>query len=94
MASVVTFSKLTKHQASLSGLTTVVAAGNDGQDACNVSPAAADHVITVGGLDSQNRPSVFAGGSSNTGYVALYLKTYKSSEIAWTFGHLATALEL
>jgi subtilisin family serine protease len=53
--------------ASDSGLTTVVAAGNGGQDACSVSPAAAENVITVGGLDGQNRPSTFASGSSNTG---------------------------
>jgi hypothetical protein len=60
---------LSKYQASNSGLTAVVAAGNQGQDACNSSPAAAERVITVGGLDSQNRPSTFEGGSSNTGFV-------------------------
>jgi len=38
-----------------SGVTTVVASGNDGKDAADVSPASTPSAITVGGVDSTDR---------------------------------------
>ncbi len=49
------------------GVTVVVAAGNDGQDACNYSPARAPVAITVGSTNSQDGRSIFSVGSSNYG---------------------------
>eukprot|EP01119_Soliformovum_irregulare_P011824 TRINITY_DN2_c0_g3_i2.p1 TRINITY_DN2_c0_g3~~TRINITY_DN2_c0_g3_i2.p1 ORF type:complete len:537 (+),score=149.34 TRINITY_DN2_c0_g3_i2:168-1778(+) len=42
------------------GVTVVVAAGNENQDACNVSPARAGPAITVGASDSQDRKASFS----------------------------------
>jgi serine protease len=49
------------------GVTVVVAAGNDGQNACNYSPARAPVAITVGSTNSQDGRSIFSVGSSNYG---------------------------
>ncbi|NWF25310.1 S8 family peptidase [Streptomyces sp. PKU-EA00015] len=43
-----------------SGVLPVVAAGNDAQDACNVSPASADDVVTVGATDRSDRETHFS----------------------------------
>lgn len=42
------------------GLIAVVAAGNEGRDACEVSPASARLAITVGSVDQNNRISPFS----------------------------------
>ncbi|MDQ0798050.1 S8 family peptidase [Streptomyces sp. B1I3] len=42
------------------GTLPVVAAGNENQDACDVSPARADRVVAVGASDSQDRQTVFS----------------------------------
>ncbi len=51
------------------GVLPVVAAGNDDQDACDVSPAAADGVVAVGASDRQDRETSFSNWGS---CVALY----------------------
>mmetsp|Transcript_29353 Transcript_29353/g.45184 ORF Transcript_29353/g.45184 Transcript_29353/m.45184 type:complete len:197 (+) Transcript_29353:2-592(+) len=43
-----------------SGLAMAVAAGNEGQDACNVSPASANKVVTVGSTDNRDARSYFS----------------------------------
>jgi subtilisin family serine protease len=43
-----------------SGVLPVVAAGNDSVDACNVSPASAARVLTVGATDYQDRETGFS----------------------------------
>lgn len=43
-----------------SGVTVVVAAGNEFQDACNVSPASATGAITVGSTDKDDKFSYFS----------------------------------
>lgn len=51
---------------SLSNVFVAVAAGNDGQDACNVSPASAgEHVVTVAASDKLDRHAVFTSGESS-----------------------------
>ena len=42
------------------GMIAVVAAGNEGRDACEVSPASARLAITVGSVDQNNRISEFS----------------------------------
>nr|ABL74285.1 cuticle-degrading serine protease [Drechslerella coelobrocha] len=42
------------------GITIVVAAGNENQDAKNVSPASAPNAITVGAIDSNNKRASFS----------------------------------
>jgi subtilisin family serine protease len=42
------------------GVLPVVAAGNDAVDACDISPARADHVVTVGATDRQDRETDFS----------------------------------
>ncbi|MEV4876901.1 S8 family peptidase [Streptomyces cyaneofuscatus] len=46
------------------GVLPVVAAGNDDSDACDVSPAAADGVVTVGASDRQDRETSFSNWGS------------------------------
>ncbi|MEU0157424.1 S8 family peptidase [Streptomyces sp. NPDC006261] len=46
------------------GVLPVVAAGNDDSDACAVSPAAADGVVTVGASDRQDRETSFSNWGS------------------------------
>ncbi|MFJ9624391.1 S8 family peptidase [Streptomyces sp. NPDC101181] len=46
------------------GVLPVVAAGNDDRDACDVSPAAADGVVTVGASDRQDRETAFSNWGS------------------------------
>ncbi|RST24480.1 S8 family peptidase [Streptomyces sp. WAC04770] len=46
------------------GVLPVVAAGNEDQDACNVSPAAADGVVTVGASDREDRETSFSNWGS------------------------------
>lgn len=43
-----------------SGVLPVIAAGNDSIDACSVSPASADRVLTVGATDYQDRETGFS----------------------------------
>ena len=38
----------------------VVAAGNEGQDACNVSPASAEKAVTVGATDIADQFAYFS----------------------------------
>ncbi|HEY5832360.1 S8 family peptidase [Streptomyces sp.] len=42
------------------GVLPVVAAGNSSQDACDVSPASADHVATIGATDQRDRQTSFS----------------------------------
>ncbi|MFJ3584648.1 S8 family peptidase [Streptomyces sp. NPDC090127] len=42
------------------GVLPVIAAGNDAQDACNVSPASATRVVTVGASDRYDRETSFS----------------------------------
>ncbi|WP_433395309.1 S8 family peptidase [Streptomyces sp. CA-146814] len=46
------------------GVVPVVAAGNEDSDACDVSPAAADGVVTVGASDRQDRETAFSNWGS------------------------------
>ena len=46
------------------GVTVVVAAGNESQDACNVSPARSADVITVGATRQDDRPAGFSNHGS------------------------------
>ena len=48
------------HTVSMQGVTVVVAAGNEAQDACNVSPASATGAITVGSTDKDDKFSDFS----------------------------------
>jgi subtilisin family serine protease len=47
-------------QATEAGVVMVVAAGNEDQDACNVSPASESSAITVGSIDRDDARSVFS----------------------------------
>ena len=58
------------------GLTVVVAAGNDGADACGYSPASADKAISVGSTTSQDSVSSF----SNVGTCAPALPRTRETE--------------
>ncbi|MER6771871.1 S8 family peptidase [Streptomyces bacillaris] len=48
-----------------SGVTYVVAAGNDGANACNTSPAAVPGAVTVGATDSRDARSIWPSGKSS-----------------------------
>ena len=48
------------HTVSMQGVTVVVGAGNEYQDACNVSPASATGAITVGSTDKNDTFSNFS----------------------------------
>ncbi|MFJ2213270.1 S8 family peptidase [Streptomyces sp. NPDC101062] len=43
-----------------SGVVSVVAAGNENQNACDVSPASASKVVTVGATDKEDRQATFS----------------------------------
>lgn len=47
------------------GVHVVMAAGNDGQNACDYSPARVSQGITVGAIDVNNRRSIWTGGQSS-----------------------------
>ncbi|MEU4445178.1 PKD domain-containing protein [Actinosynnema sp. NPDC050801] len=47
------------------GVAWAIAAGNNGQNACNVSPAAAEGVLTVAATDNGDRRSVWSSSSSS-----------------------------
>lgn len=49
------------------GVAWAVAAGNDTKDACEVSPASAPGVLTVGASDSEDKRSRWGSGGSNWG---------------------------
>ncbi|MYX17006.1 S8 family serine peptidase [Streptomyces sp. SID8374] len=48
-----------------SGVTYVVAAGNDGANACNTSPAAVPSAVTVGATDNRDARSIWPSGKSS-----------------------------
>ncbi|WP_112269063.1 S8 family peptidase [Lentzea terrae] len=49
------------------GFTFVLAGGNEGQDACNFTPARTPEAITVGASDRTDKRSIWRAGSSNYG---------------------------
>nr|AAF63197.1 serine protease A precursor [Kytococcus sedentarius] len=69
-----------------SGVTTVVAAGNDSSNACNYSPAAAPSAITVGSTDKYDALSYF----SNFGSCVDILAPGSDITSAWYTGSYAT----
>jgi len=52
------------------GVVTVVASGNEGEDACFVLPAASHAAVTVGATDSDDRVAVFSNAGSCVDVVA------------------------
>ncbi|WP_462416944.1 S8 family peptidase [Kytococcus sp. Marseille-QA3725] len=68
------------------GVTTVVAAGNDTDDACNYSPARAQSAITVGSTDDTDGLSYF----SNFGTCVDILAPGSDITSAWMTGDTAT----
>lgn len=69
-----------------SGVTVVVAAGNENQDACNVSPARAAGAITVGSTTSSDARSSF----SNWGSCVNIFAPGSGILSAWSTGNYAT----
>ncbi|MFC7616359.1 S8 family serine peptidase [Actinokineospora soli] len=72
------------------GITTVVAAGNEGQDACNVSPARVGEALTVAASNSSDGRSIFANGSSNYGSCVDLFAPGSSITSAWYTSTTAT----
>jgi subtilisin family serine protease len=56
----------------LAGVMMVVAAGNEGSDACGISPASAELAFTVGSTNERDQRSDFS--NSVTDHVLSYLK--------------------
>ncbi len=72
------------------GVTVVVAAGNDGYDACGYSPARAPVAITVGSTNNQDGRSIFTVGSSNYGSCLDLFAPGSNITSAWHTGSTAT----
>jgi subtilisin family serine protease len=70
------------------GVTAVVAAGNEGSDACGVSPARVPGALTVAATDQTDRPVVF----SNHGPCVDLWAPGESIESAWIGADTATAV--
>ena len=72
------------------GIITVVAAGNEGQDACNVSPARVSGALTVAASNSSDGRSIFTNGSSNYGTCVDLFAPGSNITSAWHTGTSAT----
>jgi len=88
-----------------SGVTTVVAAGNDNSNACNSSPASESSVITVGSTDNKDKRSsfsnwgtcldIFAPGSDITApWIDSKTDTYTISGTSMASPHVCGAVAL
>jgi len=74
------------------GLFIVVAAGNNNEDACRGSPAAAKDVVTVGGIGAQNAPSDTRSYFSNFGPCVKILAPSADIPGAWIGSRNATRI--
>lgn len=68
------------------GVMMVVAAGNDGGDACTKSPASAEKAITIGSIDSNDSMSTF----SNFGECVDLYEPGSFIKSAWSTSNTAT----